>query len=178
MKILISLVGIFSIFLTTLSFAEAGFYRKERPIKREIISLHNDYIQLNRELRELEADIRDFPATTLNFSVTKRIKNIQLVSVEISNKDGLIKSHIYTPLENEALEAGSRHQLYQAEVAAGSMILNVVAHWKEDNKVIRTTEAIITVFVTEGRDYFVELSLEKVKNKVGLLYSRLEFDRD
>ena len=143
-----------------------------------IIQLNKDYLYLDEALQTLEDNTKEPPVTTLNISVTKRDKDnsFSLVSIEvIGESNRLLKSHIYTSLENEALEAGGRHQLWREEFKNGDYILHVIYLWKKNGSPPQKEDISIPVSVKVGKEYFIELSLEKRENKLEMRYHKLDF---
>lgn len=177
MKTLITLASVIVILANATSLAQAQSLEKSRgSIKENIIYLYNNYKSIDKTLKELEENVRKFPNTTLHFSVNKSDKDLRLISIELFNNDKLLKSHIYALFENEALDAGSRHQLYREEIREGNMTLKVIARWKEGNRPPQKSETTITIFASTGKEYFVELTFKKIQGEVKLRYSRLDFN--
>ncbi|MFQ5900337.1 MAG: hypothetical protein ACE5IH_02145 [Thermodesulfobacteriota bacterium] len=173
MKVFAVIVILLLFFLNVVSIA----FAEENGSIRELINrLNKEYIFLDEALDKLEENIRDFPDTTLNLSVIKRSTDIMLVSIEVldSNSNRLLKNHIYTPLENKALNAGGRQQLYSGEIGKGRHRLNVIYYWMIEDAPPQKGEALITLSVSPGKNYSIELSFEKRGNKIKLRQSHSE----
>ena len=149
----------------------------EKSIREMIIKLNDNYIVLNKQLKELEDSVRDFPGTSISISVVKDDKSAELISVEVWDKDKPLKSHVYTPLDNEVLGMGGRHELYHGEVRRGTHGVKIVFYWKEGKKSAQKEEQIIPVTVAAGTTYFMELSFEKRKDRLELRSTQLDFSK-
>ncbi len=147
---------------------------QENSIKDLINRLNKNYASLDKALKKLENGITDFSGTPLTLSVVKHDKSIRLVSLEVMDDINLLSSHIYTPLENRALEVGGRHQLYKGEINEGKRTLIVVCYWAGENEQPVKEEAFIKLFVVTGNEYFIELVVDKKENKVAIKYSLRE----
>ncbi|MBI5599344.1 MAG: hypothetical protein HY890_06345 [Deltaproteobacteria bacterium] len=160
------------------SFAGDAPSRDTGSVKGLIIRLDKEYRLLNEELRKLDDYVREFPATTLNLTVTKGDVEARLVSVEIRDNDRLVASHIYTSLENDAMRAGGRHQIYDAETSPGVHRFRAVYYWTDgDGRPPKKGEAEITVSVKPANPNFVEFSLQKKGVEAELRPREFEFIR-
>ena len=104
MKIAISTIGMLIFFVHAACSAEFSPQKQEKSIRELIIHLNNEYRFLDAELKKLEDDIKAFPHTTLSISVIKRDNTVKLISLEIFDGERPLGKHIYTTLENEAME--------------------------------------------------------------------------
>jgi hypothetical protein len=140
-----------------------------------IIRLGNDYTLLDTALKELEGDIKGFPSTTLNLSAVSRdTEGFRLISIEVRDDVRLLGSHIYTPLENDALAAGGRHELYQGEAREGNRQLRVTYYWAGEDMSPQKGEVFIPLSVSKGMGYFIELFLVKSGEQAALHYTQFE----
>lgn len=171
------IASLFLFSLNTLSFAQVDL--KRQSVRTLITRLTNEYIQIGNSLKELEESTESFPSTTVSLSVVKPEKGIRLVSMDVMDNKMLLYGHIYTSTENEALDAGGRHQLYLGEISEGEHNLNIVYHWVEEDTLIRRGEEAITLPVTTGRRYFLflELSREDAVGKARLKNSLIDMGR-
>ncbi|MBI3583180.1 MAG: hypothetical protein HY096_04425 [Nitrospinae bacterium] len=176
MRKIIIIVNIIITFLSCNCFAEVNSQKMEEPIRELIIRLNNEYISLEESLRKFEKNIWDFPTTILNLSIIKRSSDINITSIEIYDNSKLLEGHIYTPIENEAINSGGRHQLYNKEIAGGNRNLGIIYFWTEKDKPQQKGELSIPLNISRGKDVYIELSLEKRKDKVELRVSKFEFD--
>lgn len=176
MKILIALAGVI-IFFNSIALAEVPPPGRRDSARHLIIQLNNSYNVIDKELKELEEDIKVFPRTTLHLSAVNKALNsdIRLVSIEAQDNARLIESHIYSALENEALAAGGRQQLYQGEVREGKHVLKVTYYWTGEDGPPQKGETYITFSMSKGMTYFIELSLAKKGDNVVLDSSQFEF---
>lgn len=176
MKILIALAGVI-IFFNSIALAEVPPPGRRDSARHLIIQLNNNYNFLDKELKKLEEDIKVFPRTTLHLSAVNKAVNsdIKLLSIEAQDNDKLIESHIYSALENEALAAGGRQQLYQGEVREGEHVLKVTYYWTEEDGPPQKGETYITFSMLKGMTYSIELSLTEKGNNVVLDSSQFEF---
>lgn len=154
---------------------EATPEEKAEVIRNLIIQLNSTYSSLNKSLKELEEGIGALPDTILNISVRKRGKDIELLSLDIQDNDKPFESHLYLPAENEALNAGARHQIYHGAIRDGTHKLKVTYYWKEETST-QKGEAVIPITIMLGKSYFIDLSILKTGDRVQLLYSQLDFD--
>lgn len=175
MKIAISTIGMLIFFVHVACSAESSPQKQEKSIRELIIHLNNEYRFLDAELKKLEDDIKEFPHTTLSISVIKRDNTVRLISLEIFDGDRPLGKHIYTTLENEAMEAGGRHQVFEAEIKEGNHTLKAVYYWTKTDKSPQKDETIIPVSISLGNSSFLELSFDKKENKIGLSHYQLNF---
>jgi len=147
----------------------------EKYVRELIIRLNNNYIQLDRALKELDENVRDFPNTNIYLSVLKRDKGAELVSMEVWGNDELLKSHIYAPIENTALEAGGRHELFRGEIRKGNQILKVIYYWSEGNGAPQKEVLILPMTISPAKSYVIELSFEKKKDKLAVRHTQFDF---
>ena len=157
---------ILSSFSNNTSFAETSAIdsvKKGESIRDLIVQLNNDYIALDEALQNLEDGITNFSKTTLNLSVIRRNldNGTKLISIEVADGARLLKNHIYTLIENEALATGGRHQLYNGELKQGSYTLHITYYWRKENSPPQKGEVSVPISVETGRESFVELSFEK-----------------
>lgn len=176
MKIIVSALC-FLIVLSNVFFAETVSSYQKESLRGLINRLNEDYFFINKALKELENSLNNYPNTSLTLSVIKKDEDINIVSIEVLDDIYLLQSHIYTPLEKRALEAGGRHQLYSGEIKTGSHSLRIVYYWKDGDNPPEKGEAVINLFLNAGKSYFVKLSFEIIGNKIELDYSLLDFKR-
>jgi hypothetical protein len=91
------------------------------PLDARVQAAKADVIRLNRDLLVLEEELL-FPANTqvalfLSMDVGKLFS---LDSVQIKLDDKVVASHLYTPLEVQALHRGGVQRLYLGNLKAGS----------------------------------------------------------
>lgn len=176
MKIITGLtVSLLIVFLNNVCPVKAESRRGEETIRDLITRLNNEYISINESLKKLEKNIWNFPSTTLNISVANRNSDIKLISIELLDGVKLVESHFYTPIENEALWNGGRHQLFHKEIKEGNRRLVAVYYWIEGNKPPSKGEEIIPIHITWGKDTFIEFFFEKKEGKVDLKVSQIDF---
>lgn len=147
----------------------------ENSIRSLIIKLNNSYILMESELKQLEDDTNDFPDTALSISVIKRAKGVNIISIEVLNDDRPLESHAYSAVENGALDAEGRHQVYKGEIAAGTHGLKVIYYWTTGNRQPQRGELLIPLAATTGRSYFVELSVDMGRNGPEMRHRRFDF---
>lgn len=172
---IIILINAVIIFLSGNSFAEVNSQKKEESVRELIIRLNDEYISLEESLKKFEKNIWDFPTTILNLSIIKRVTDIKITSIEILDNNKLLDGHFYTPVENEALDLGGRHQLYNKEITGGNRSLGIIYFWAEKDKPQQKGELSIPINIPRGKDIYIELSFEKRKDKVELRVTKLEF---
>ncbi len=148
--------------------------KPEESLNELINRLNKNYGLINKALKELESNVNNYPHTTLTLSVVKQDKNINIVSIEVFDHIYPLHSHIYTPLENKALESGSRHQLLSGEIREGGHTLKVIYYWAEGGAPPEKGEILINLFLISSKNYFIQLSFEKKEGKIELDYSLLD----
>lgn len=150
--------------LSTSSFAESQSAQRpqdEAGVKEMIIRLDKEYRLVDEELRKLDEYVKEFPQTTLNLTVVKRDAGASLVSLEVLDNGMFLASHIYTPLENDAMREGGRHQFYSGETTRGGHRLKAVYYWTDGTNPPRRGESEITLSAGLAGKHFVEFALEK-----------------
>lgn len=164
------------IFSEAVSFAgEINHPESAEAVRNLIMQLNTTYASLNKSLKELEeGGIGTLPDTILNISVRKREKDIKLLALDIQDNNKPLESHLYLPSEDEALNAGGRHQIYKGAVSEGMHELKVKYYWKAQAS---TQEglAVVPVSVKLGKNYVIDLSILKVGDLVQLISSQLDF---
>jgi len=173
--IVIVLECVFGLILVANSvcFAESVYSNQEESLNELINRLNNNYDLINKSLKKLETNLNNYPHTTLTMSVVKGDKNINIVSIEVLDLDYPLHSHIYTPLENKALESGSRHQLFRGEIKEGGHTLKIIYYWAEGGAPPAKGEILINLFLISSKNYFIQLSFENKEGKIELEYSLL-----
>ena len=79
-----------------------------------------DVIRLNRDLLVLEEDLLYPAGTQVALFVSMDVgKLFELESVQIKLGDKLVATHLYTPLEVQALHRGGRQRVYLGNLRAG-----------------------------------------------------------
>lgn len=145
-------------------------------IRKEIITFYENYIGLLRALKGVD-NVKEFSKTTLIISLVKKEPAIRLISVEIFNGEIPVETHIYSPVENDALDAGGRQLLHKAEIKQGNHDLKVLYTWAEGRKSPpQKGSATIPVSVVAGNNYLIELSVVKNSSKVDLNFTQLVFE--
>ena len=175
MKIALSTIGMLIFFVHAACSAEFGPQMQEKSIRELIIQLNKEYRFLDDELKKMEDDIKEFPHTTLSISVIKRDNTVKLISLEIFDGDRPLGKHIYTSLENEAMETGGRQQVFEGEIKEGNHTLKAVYYWTSKDKSPQKGETTIPVSIYLGNSSFLELSFDKKENKIGLSHYQLNF---
>lgn len=164
-------------FFNSVSIAQVPPPGRRDTARNLIIQLNNNYLLLDRELKELEGDMRDFPKTTLSLSAVNKMRegDVRLVSIEVQDNARLLESHLYSAIENEALAAGGRHQMYQGETREGKHVLKVIYYWTGGDAPPQRGETYITFSISKGMTYFIELFLKKSGGNMSLDSSQFEF---
>lgn len=142
---------------------------REKTVRDLIIRLDKEYRYLDDELSKLREKISGFPDTVLDLSVIKDASGVKLISIELTDNEKPVKSHIYTPAENAAISVGGRQPLYRAEVRDGLHNLRVVYYWSAAGSAPVRGEVITTVNVESAKRHFVEFNLISGKRGVELV---------
>ncbi len=158
MKTISVTIAFMLIFFRAPSFGEEPTGVNE--IRKEIVSLYDKYVGLVKELRELEKNVKDFPATSLNISLVKKESGLRLTHVDIFIDDQPLDSHVYSLIENNALDAGGRHVFYKGEIKKGNHTLKVLYGRVDKGKPGKGT-ASLPFAVFTGSDFFIQLSVNK-----------------
>lgn len=144
-------------------------------IRSLIMQLNSTYISLNKSLKGLEeGGIGTLPDTLLNISLRKREKDIKLLALDIQDNNKPFESHLYLPAEDEALDAGGRHQIYRGAISEGLHELKIKYYWRVQAST-HEGQAIISLSTKLGKSYFIDLSIQKVGERVQLISSQLDF---
>jgi hypothetical protein len=167
--------GLILAFLSFVPSVMAAPTGDENSIRSLIIKLNNSYNVMEAELKQLEEDTNAFPDTTLSISIIKRAKGVNLISIEVLNDDRPLESHMYSRLENEALDAEGRHQIYKGEIAAGTHGLKVIYYCTTGKKRPQRGELLIPLATTAGRSYFIELSVDMGRSGPEMHHRRFDF---
>ncbi len=173
-KLKVVIAAAFIMFFNAVSFAQEPPSYKKDSTRRLIIQLNRNYTLIDSSLKELEGEIKKFPDTTLILSALNKSGDTGLLSIEAWDNTRLLGGHTYTALENEALKAGGRDQIYQGEIREGSRNLRVEYYWSAEGKSAQKGEALIPVSISKGMSYFIDLSLEKKVEGVKLYHTLRE----
>ncbi len=146
--------------VSSAAMAKAEDFR-DRSIRELIMRLERDYSGFKEELDKLEKEIKNYPSTKISITVVKRDPALKLLSVELIDNERFIKSHIYSQLELETLDAGGRQLLYSGEAGEGGHTLKAVYYWKGDAGQPKKGESFIKISIKPSREYHVEFALEK-----------------
>lgn len=142
---------------------------REKTVRDMIIRLDKEYRYLDEELQKLRENISGFPNTILDLTVIKEATEVRLISVELTDNDKLLKSHIYTPAENAAISAGGRQSLYRGEVRDGLHNLRLVFYWSAAGSAPVKGEVSTIVNVEAAKRHFVEFNLVRGRRGVELI---------
>jgi len=150
--------------------------REDSSLRELINRLNTNYSFLNEEFKKLEKDIKGFSETSLSISIIKRDNSkFVLTSVEVLENDNLLAEHFYSSIENKALDAGGRHQLFSGEFKAGNHTLRAVYYWTEDGNSVMLSEVLLPITISIGKTQLLELSFEKRGDKVVLKDHQFNF---
>jgi len=166
-----------TLFFCSAILSPKGVHAAEEPSLGALINqLSTNYSFLNEEFEKLEQDIRGFSRTSLNISVIKRGNSkFNLTSVEILENDNLLTEHFYSSIENRALDAGGRHQIFNEEFRGGKHTLKAIYYWTEDGSSVKSSKLLIPINVSIGRTQLLELAFEKKDDKVNLKHHQFNF---
>jgi len=142
---------------------------RDESIRALIIRLDKEYRYIDDELGKLREKISGFPDTVLDLTVIKEAAGVKLISIELTDNEKLLKSHIYSPAENAAISVGGRQSLYRGEVRDGLHNLRVVYYWSAAGSAPVRGEASTTVNIESAKSHFVEFNLVKGKRGVELV---------
>lgn len=124
------------LFSLVLLFSYSQSYAAE-SVHRDIQSLKQDVLQLNKDLSLLEQELL-YPSTQTAVFLSLDVGTpIRLVDINLMLDGKHVGYHFYTEQEFEALKKGGVHRLFESNVAAGKHIL----------------QATITGYDPQGRDY-------------------------
>lgn len=107
-------------FALLLACSAAGAQQPAATLDSRIQDLKSEVIQLNRDLLVLEEELL-FPANTqVAVFVSMDVgKLFELESVQVKLNDQVIATHLYTPLEVQALHRGGVQRLHVGNLRAG-----------------------------------------------------------
>lgn len=150
---------------------------QDDDLRKQIIVLNKKYVQLMGTLNELlQKDIKSLANTTLNISLVKSDDNFKIISIELFDNDQLLVSHIYSPIEIEALDSGGRQLLHKSELRIGEHSLKVSYVISSGGGPPKKNTLSVPLSITTGNNYHIELSLKKNKSDVLMQFSQLVFD--
>lgn len=145
----------------------------QRPtsVKESLEELYHNYEVIDKRLREIKEDLGNLKTGTLVSPLTvtvRKRRGFRLISLEITDGDKPLWRHIYTPVENTAIEKGGRQRFYKGLALKG--IHNYIIKYRylmrgESN--YRERELKWMLEVTD-EPLFIEISFEK-KKKVGII---------
>ena len=161
--LLVTLVSI--TVLGAASFVQA----REKSMRSLIIRLDKEYRYIDDELGKLREKISGFPDTVLDLTVVKEAIGVKLISIELTDNQKLVKSHIYSPAENAAISVGGRQPLYRGEVRDGLHNLRLVYYWSAAGSAPVRGEVSTSVNIESAKSHFVEFNLIKGKRGVELV---------
>ena len=120
----------------------------EENIHRDIQSLTQDVLQLNKDLSMLEQELL-YPSTQCAVFLSLDVGTpIRLVDINLMLDGKHVGYHFYTEQEFEARKKGGVHRIFEANVGAGTHVLT----------------ATITGYDPQGRDYQKIAKYQFVKN--------------
>lgn len=174
MKKTLVVAGLICFLYRALAIAEEAQEPGTDIIRRQIVNLNQNYADLIRMMKRVDERIKNSGNTTLNISLVKA-NDVKLASIEIYDNNQLIATHLYSPVENEALKLGGRQLLYKAELKTGNhnLVISCILT-KEGEPQKKTVTTPLSVVM--GKDYFIELQIEEDKADIILNYSQLIFD--
>jgi hypothetical protein len=95
-------------------------------LDREIQALKQAVIELNRDLRLLEQEVRYPAGQQLVVFLSLQHKTVaRLESVTIASGGQLLAEHAYSAQETAALQDGGVHRLYEGQLETGNHYLNI-----------------------------------------------------
>ena len=136
------------------------------PLDARVQAAKADVIRLNRDLLVLEEELL-FPANTqvalfLSMDVGKLFS---LESVQIKLDDKVVASHLYTPLEVQALHRGGVQRLYLGNLKAGNHEL--VAFFTGQGPHTRDYKRGATIRFDKGTEpKYIELQIRDSQGKL------------
>jgi len=150
------------------------YLRKKMPVDEFVSRMGSSGTKYGRKASSFsEEKFTEKEKSTEKLELTKQQRD-SLKEIYDNNK--LLEGHVYTPVENEALNSGGRHQLYSKEITGGNRNLGIIYFWAEKDKPQQKGELFIPLNMPRGKDIYIELSLEKRKDKVELRVTKFEFD--
>ncbi|MBI5235315.1 MAG: hypothetical protein HY886_03600 [Deltaproteobacteria bacterium] len=165
------------VFMNSAAFSSAAESqgKKGASIRELIVDLNKEYDALDEKIRAFDESIKSFPSTTLNLSVIKREAGIKLVSIDVVDNGRFVKGHVYAPIEDSALSAGGRHQLYLGEMDLGSHNLKIIYTWSDGGTNVKKGETTISLNVKAARTYLIELAIQKKGKEIEIRPYQLDF---
>lgn len=164
-NILVTALVVVALLVGFVALAEA----RDKTIRDQIIRLDKEYRYLDEELGKLREKISGFPDTLLDLSVIKEASGVRLISIELTDNNKLLKSHIYTSAENAAISMGGRQSLFRGEVRDGLHNLRIIYYWSAAGSEPVRGEASATLHVERARSHFVEFNLVRGRRGVELM---------
>jgi hypothetical protein len=104
--------------------------KDDESVRELLEELYLEYEAVDKRLIELKEGLTELPAGELSlltpFTITiKKKKDFILNFIEIKDNGSPLWSHIYTPVENSAMEDDGRHQFFKGSIPKGSHRLTI-----------------------------------------------------
>jgi hypothetical protein len=91
----------------------------ETTIRDDLEELYRNYEAIDKQLEALQEDLGNLRTSRLVTPITISVMksgadgSFRLVSLEVKDNGNPLWNHIYTPLENDAIDRGGRHQFFK-----------------------------------------------------------------
>lgn len=129
-SIALILVFTFSFVLFTVE-TSAKDNRSDESVRELLEDLYLEYEAVEERLIELKEGLTELPSneqgplTPFTVTIKKKKNDFYLNFVEIKENGSPLWSHIYTPVENKAMENGGRHQFFKGTISKGKRRLTI-----------------------------------------------------
>jgi hypothetical protein len=122
--------------------ASASASAPKAALDSRLQELKAELVALNRDLRVLEEDLLFPPGTQLAVFLSLEVgKPFELEAVQLLLDDKLVASHLYTPLELQALQRGGVQRLFLGNLRTGKHQLAAIFTGREPQPGSDTREA-------------------------------------
>ena len=111
--------------------SKGGVNAQSESVRELLEDLYLEYEAVDKRLIELKEGLTELPAgeksllTPFTIAVKKKKNDFILNFIEIKDNGSPLWSHIYTPVENSAMEDGGRHQFFKGSVPKGKHRLTI-----------------------------------------------------
>jgi hypothetical protein len=136
------------------------------PLDTRVQDLKSEVIALNRDLLVLEEELLYPAGTQVALFVSMDVgKLFELESVQIRLDDKVIASHLYTPLEVQALHRGGMQRIYMGNLKSGKH--RITAFFTGQGPHERDYKRGTTLEFDKGEDpRYIELRIEDAQAKL------------
>lgn len=162
--LLILVFAVLSVFAPKVWAGDANQKTQDESVRELLEDLYLEYEAVEERLRELKEGIEELPTgeqsllTPFTIAIKKKKKNdFNLNFLEIKDNGSPLWSHIYTPVENSAMEGGGRHQFFKGNLTKGRHRLTIKYQYSYTSKNKTYKEDLKWSTVVKDQPVFIEI---------------------